>query len=67
MITKKEAQEAVEVELRSLKLTKQMTPAEMIQFCQKMYSRLQFRTKGDRFSVIRNWAEAWQKCWLPSN
>ena len=67
MMTKEEAKKAVEAELRDRNLATQMTPSELLSFCQEMYGRLQFRTKSDPLSDIRIWAERWQDMWLRSN
>ena len=64
MITRAEARREVWAELRKRNFSKRMTPVELLQFCQEMYERLEFRTRGDRLSDIRNWAEAWQAQWL---
>jgi hypothetical protein len=66
MMMKEEAESAVRSELIARKLTKPMTPAEMLTFCQEMYGRLQFRSKSDRLSDIRGLAERWQSTWLRS-
>lgn len=64
MMTKDEAKSAVEAALRARKLTKAMTASEMLIFCQEMYVQLQFRSKSDRLSDIRGWAERWQSMWF---
>jgi hypothetical protein len=64
IMTKDEAKAAVESELRKRRLTKRMTPAELLTFCQEMYSHLQFKSKSDRLQDIRSWAERWQSMWL---
>jgi hypothetical protein len=60
MMSKEDAEAAVRDELRARKLTKSMTPSEVLMFCQEMYSKLQFRSKSDRLSDIRIWTERWQ-------
>jgi hypothetical protein len=57
MMTRAEAQSAVEASLRARGMTKRMTPVELLQFCQRMHARLLFTSKGDRMSDIRQWAE----------
>lgn len=64
MMTQDEARRAVEAELQARKLSKPMTPAERLTFCQEMYNRLQFRSRGDRLQDIRGWADNWQALWL---
>jgi hypothetical protein len=65
-MTKDEAQRAVEAELAALNPKTPMSPVEMLKFCQKMYARLDFKSKrADRLSEIRNWAERWEAMWLP--
>jgi hypothetical protein len=60
VMSKEDAEAAVKSELRARKLTKPMTSAEVLMFCQEMYSKLQFRSKSDRLSDIRVWTERWQ-------
>jgi hypothetical protein len=60
MMSKEDAELAVKSELRARKLTKPMTPTELLMFCQEMYNKLQFRSKSDRLSDIRVWTERWQ-------
>jgi hypothetical protein len=67
MMTRAEAQSAVEASLRARKPTRRMTPVEMLQFCQRMHASLHFRSKGDRMLHIRKWAEGWESMWLRSN
>ena len=64
MMTKEEAKSTVEAELSARKLTKKMTPTELLMYCQGAYKRLQFKTKGDRLADIRAWTERWQSMWL---
>jgi hypothetical protein len=59
MLTRAEARSAVEASLRARGAAKRLTPVEMLQFCRRMHARLQFRSKGDRMSDIRQWAEPW--------
>jgi hypothetical protein len=65
MMTKEEAKFAVQAELESRKLTKRRSPSEMMIFCAEMYGRLEFRSKDDRLSDIRGWAERWQSIRFP--
>jgi hypothetical protein len=67
MLTQAEAQSAVEASLRARNPTRRMTPVEMLQFCQRMHVSLLFRSKGDRMSHIRKWAERWESTWLRAN
>jgi hypothetical protein len=60
MMTRAEAQSAVETSLRARQPTKRMTATEMLEFCHRMHARLQFRSKGDRLADIRRWAERWE-------
>jgi len=64
MLTTEQAQKVIEKELQNRKLTKPMTPAELLEFCQEMYVHLEFRCEGDRLDFIRAWAERWQSDWL---
>ena len=64
-MTKDEAQRAVEAELAGLNLKTPMSQVEMLVFCEKMYARLDFKSKRtDRLSEIRGWAERWEAMWL---
>jgi hypothetical protein len=65
MMTKDEAKRALEAELRSRKLGKPMTLAELNVFCEEMYKRLQFRSHSERLADILKWAKAWQSKNLP--
>jgi hypothetical protein len=47
MMTKDEARRALEAELRSRKLVKQMTLEELNVFCEEMYKRLEFKSHSD--------------------
>jgi hypothetical protein len=60
MLTRAEAQSAVEASLRARGSTKRMTPAEMRQFCQRLHARSRFSSKGDPMSDIRQWVERWE-------
>ena len=67
MMTREEAEEAVDAELRMRKLTKPMTRLELLRFCQKMHARLQPQSTGVSLSDIHFWTENWQIMWLRSN
>jgi hypothetical protein len=60
MMTKEQAKDVVEAELRSLNLTRPMMTEEMTTFCQGMYKRLQFKSPNERLADIRQWADDWQ-------
>ena len=60
MMTKEQAKDVVEAELRSLNLSKPMMTEEMTSFCQGMYRRLQFKSPNERLADIRRWADDWQ-------
>jgi hypothetical protein len=60
MLTRAEAQSAVEASLCARQPTKRMTATEMLEFCHRMHARLFFRSKGDRLSDIRQWVERWE-------
>jgi hypothetical protein len=64
-MTKDEAKRAVEAELAGLNPKTPMSPVEMLLFCQKMKVRLDFKSRRDRMSEIRGWAEGWEALWLP--
>ena len=59
-MTKEQAKDVVEAELRSLNLTRPMMTGEMTTFCQGMYKRLQFKSPNERLADIRQWADDWQ-------
>lgn len=67
MITRAEAQSAVEASLRAREPTKRMRPTEMLRFCRRMHAGLPFRSKGDPLSDIRQWAERWESMWFLSH
>jgi hypothetical protein len=60
MMNREQAKDVVEMELRSLKLTKPMMAEEMTSFCRGMYKRLQFKSPNERLADIRRWADDWQ-------
>jgi hypothetical protein len=60
MMSKEDAEAAVKGELRARNLTKPMSAAEVLMFCQEMYDKIQFRSKSDRLSDIRAWTDRWQ-------
>lgn len=64
MIKKEQAELAVYDELRSRKLKKRITQADLVKFCQEMSQRLQFRSKSDPMQDIRAWTERWQNTQL---
>ena len=64
MMTKEQAQSAVERALRERNLTMRLTASELLNFCQEMHSCLQFRSKSDPLSEIRGWTENWEDRWL---
>jgi hypothetical protein len=59
-MTKKEAEIAVRRELARRKLTKPITPAEMLTFTDEMSGELDFVSKSLRPKDIRGWAEKWE-------
>ena len=59
-MTREQAKDVVETELRALNLTKPMMADEMTSFCRAMYKRLQFKSPNERLADIRQWADDWQ-------
>ena len=65
-MTKAQAQNAVERTLRTLKLAKPFTEAEMTVFCDEMSQQLEFKSV-DRQRDIRAWVGHWQLLRYRSN
>lgn len=64
MLTKEEAKVAVHAELRSRKLAKPLSSADLLAFCKEMRERLEFRTQSEALSDIKAWTEKWEALWL---